>query len=153
VNPFDLRGPEFLIFYLIVSASVIVALILLRRTLESASPLKLDLADPYLVAYLRGGQEETLRVALVSLIDRGLLIADGTRISRADNVTPEAVRKPLDRALLQTFATPFPSLMIHRLKYIARNTRRHCNEMDCCPTIPLIGSASCSSSQLSCFWF
>ncbi len=106
MNPFDLSGPEFLVFYVIVCVFVIAALVLLRWALESATPMKLDLADPYLVAYLRGGQDETLRVAVVSLIDRGLLIANGTTITRADNVSPDSVRKPLDQALLRKFATP-----------------------------------------------
>jgi uncharacterized protein (TIGR04222 family) len=88
VNPFDLRGPEFLLFYFILSAVVIVALVLIRRASESGTAPKLDLADPYLVAHLRGGENEVLRVALVSLIDRGLLKVNGTEITRAKNAVP-----------------------------------------------------------------
>ena len=46
VNPFDLRGPEFLVFYFILSAVVLVALILIRSASESGEAPKLDLADP-----------------------------------------------------------------------------------------------------------
>jgi uncharacterized protein (TIGR04222 family) len=106
VNPFDLRGPQFLLFYFIFSVVVIAALVLLRRKLESTSAPKIDLSDPYLIAYLRGGKNEALRVALVSLIDRGLLIYDGTRIERASNAEPDQVRRPLDKALMEKFATP-----------------------------------------------
>jgi uncharacterized protein (TIGR04222 family) len=106
VNPFDWRGPEFLVFYLILSVFVIVALELVRRALESAAPPKMDLADPYLVAYLRGGESEVLRVAVISLIDRGLLIANGNTITRASTATPNSARKAIDQALLQRFATP-----------------------------------------------
>jgi uncharacterized protein (TIGR04222 family) len=106
VNPFDLRGPEFLLFYFIFSIIVIAALVLLRRKLESTSAPKIDLSDPYLIAYLRGGKNEALRVALVSLIDRGLLIYDGTRIEVAANAGPVSVRRPLEKALLEKFATP-----------------------------------------------
>ena len=79
--PFDLPGPEFLVVYLIVGAIVITAMLLLRHSAETAGP-KISLTDPYLVAFLRGGQNETLRVATVSLIDRGILKADGKRWSR-----------------------------------------------------------------------
>lgn len=106
VNPFDWRGPEFLVFYLILSACVVASLELVRRALESSAPIKMDLADPYLVAYLRGGKNEVLRVAVVSLIDRGLLIANGNTITRAPNVVPNSVRRPVERELLKKFATP-----------------------------------------------
>jgi uncharacterized protein (TIGR04222 family) len=105
VNPFDWRGPEFLVFYLILSACVVASLELVRRALESAAPVKMDLADPYLVAYLRGGENEVLRVAVVSLIDRGLLIANGNTITRAPDVVSNSVRRAIDKALLQKFAT------------------------------------------------
>ena len=105
MNPFDWRGPEFLGFYLILAACVIVGLELGRRAMESASPIKMDLADPYLVAYLRGGENEVLRVAVISLIDRGLLIAVGNMITRAHNVLPGSARRAIDQALLQKFAT------------------------------------------------
>lgn len=107
MNPFDLRGPEFLLFYLIFSAIVIAALVLLRRRLESSSAPKIDLGDPYLIAYLRDGKNEALRVALVALIDRGLLIYDGTRIERASHADPSQVRRPLEKALLEKFAKPY----------------------------------------------
>ena len=104
MNPFDLRGPEFLVFYFIFSLIVIVALVLLRRTWESASMPKVDLSDPYLIAYLRGGKNEALRVAVVSLIDRGLLIFDGTKIERASNASPGSVRRPIEKTLMEKFS-------------------------------------------------
>ncbi len=106
VNPFDLPGPEFLVFYLILATAVIVALVFLRRAAESDNAPKIDLSDPLLIAYLRGGENELLRVAIVSLIDRGLLIVNGTQIKRADNVVPGSVRRAVEKALLEKFATP-----------------------------------------------
>jgi uncharacterized protein (TIGR04222 family) len=106
VNPFDLPGPEFLLSYLILSVVVIAALILLRRAAESGEASKIDLSDPYLIAYLRGGETEALRVALVCLIDRGLLIATGTQIKRADKAGPHSVRRPLEKAVLKTYEKP-----------------------------------------------
>jgi uncharacterized protein (TIGR04222 family) len=106
VNPFDLRGPEFLLFYGILSAVVIGALVLFRRASESGGAAKIDLADPYLIACLRGGNVEVIRVALVSLIDRGLLLINGTQISCAENVSPDSVRRDIDRALIKECAKP-----------------------------------------------
>src|SRR6185503_19282142 len=62
VNPFDLTGPEFLIFYLGLAAVVIGVQFLWRRQSESRNALKIDLADPYLIASLRGGDNEVIRV-------------------------------------------------------------------------------------------
>jgi uncharacterized protein (TIGR04222 family) len=73
----DIYGPYFLAFYATVIVAVIVACYLSigsvdrTRSLEPpAIPAKLD---PYEVAYLRGGENEVARVAIASLIQRGLL--------------------------------------------------------------------------------
>ena len=103
MNPFDLRGPEFLLFFLGLSAFAIVALLVTRKFAESSAAPKLDLSDPYLIAYLRGAEPETLRVAAVSLIDRGLLVANGTQLKTAENASADAVRRPVEKELLRKF--------------------------------------------------
>jgi uncharacterized protein (TIGR04222 family) len=103
MNPFDWRGPEFLFFYLIYSTVVIVILAWLLKQAETFRAPKLDLGDPYLIAHLRGGKNEVLRVAVISLIDRGLLIASGENLSLGKNASPDMVRTPLDQSILQTF--------------------------------------------------
>ncbi|HET9478013.1 MAG TPA: TIGR04222 domain-containing membrane protein [Pyrinomonadaceae bacterium] len=103
MNPFDLPGPEFLLFYVGFSALAIIALVLTRKAAESSAAPKLDLSDPYLIAFLRGAEPETLRVASVSLIDRGLLVATGTQLRTADNASPDAVRRPIEKELLRKF--------------------------------------------------
>jgi uncharacterized protein (TIGR04222 family) len=103
MNPFDLPGPQFLLFYLGLSALVIVALLVARKLAESSAAPKIDLSDPYLIAYLRGGDAETLRVATVSLIDRGLLVATGTQLKSADKASPDSVRRPIEKELLRKF--------------------------------------------------
>ncbi len=105
MNPFDLPGPQFLLFYIILAGVVIAGLVFWRRRVElSASPARLDLSDPYLIAYLRGGEAEVLRVATVALIDRGLLVRNGTQIQRAEHASPDAVRRPVEQALLKKYA-------------------------------------------------
>ena len=103
MNHFDFTGPAFLLFYLVYSALVIVAVVVARRTAESSEAPKLDLSDPHLIAYLRGGTPEALRVAAISLIDRGLLVASGTQLKRAAHATPSSVRRPIENWLLRRF--------------------------------------------------
>lgn len=103
MNPFDLAGPEFLFFFIGLSALTIVALVVTRKIAERSAAPKLDLSDPYLIAYLRGSEPETLRVAAVSLIDRGLLVATGTQLQAAEKASPDAVRRPIEKELLRKF--------------------------------------------------
>lgn len=112
MNPLDLRGPEFLLFYLAFAAVVVTALALLRRQLESGDPPKLPVVDPYLIAYVRGGANEALRVATISLIDRGLLEVHGDRLVRVATLERIEVRRPIERALLDFFAPPSSGLVL-----------------------------------------
>ena len=50
-----------------------------RRAELSAAPARIDLSDPYLIAYLRGGKTEVLRVAKHSTADHAsrMLETDG----------------------------------------------------------------------------
>lgn len=105
MNPFDLSGPEFLFFFIGLSALAIVALVVTRKIAERSAAPKLDLSDPYLIAYLRGAEPETLRVAAVSLIDRGLLVATGTQLQAAEKASPDAVRRPIEKELLAKVQT------------------------------------------------
>lgn len=106
MNPFDLAGPQFLLFYVVFSALVIVGVVVARRMAESSEAPKIDLSDPYLIAYLRGGAPEALRVAVVSLIDRGVLVVGGTQLTTAAQVNPSSFRKPIEAELLRKFKTP-----------------------------------------------
>lgn len=101
--PFDLPGPQFLLFFIGLSAFALIGLVVARKLAESSAAPKLDLSDPYLIAYLRGAEPETLRVAAVSLIDRGLMTATGTQLQAAEKASPEAVRRPIEKELLRRF--------------------------------------------------
>lgn len=79
-NPLDWPGPEFLGFYV---AVIVVATILtgwLRRRCEDGPAPRLGEADPVQIAFLRGGADEALRVALFGLLDRGVLAFANGRI-------------------------------------------------------------------------
>jgi len=100
-NPFALTGPQFLVFYLMLGVAVLGGLYLLRRYAESGSVPRIDYSDPYLLAYLRGGEIETMRVAAVSLIDRGLLQLRDERLTVVDDKATELVRRPVEAAVLR----------------------------------------------------
>lgn len=104
--PFSLAGPPFLAFYAVLMLALWAALWLAKRSLGApgAPTLGPDLArDPYAVACLRVGPEEAVRVAVVALMDRGALAADGDgRVA----ITEDGRRLPsnvdLERAVLQS---------------------------------------------------
>jgi len=106
MNPFDLHGPEFLLLYFCFSLFVIIAIAILRRRAETGPAPKIDLGDPYLIAYLRGGEHEVLRVAVISLVDRGMLDMDDQIIRRADQVTDDMLKHPIEYEVLKKFGDP-----------------------------------------------
>jgi uncharacterized protein (TIGR04222 family) len=90
----DMYGPYFLAFYATVIAAVIVACTITIRSVDRTRsleppeiPAKLD---PYEIAYLRGGENEVTRVAIASLIHRGLLevIEQRTFLTKAKTMSP-----------------------------------------------------------------
>jgi uncharacterized protein (TIGR04222 family) len=105
VNPFDLSGPEFLLFYLVLGALVTIGVVLLRRSAESGPPIPGGVADPYLIATLRGGSKETLTVAVMTLIDSGLLRVEADGLVAAGPDAVVKARRPLEKAILERFAT------------------------------------------------
>lgn len=104
MNPFMLTGFSFLAFYLIVGILVAWGLRRWIRNSESsdAAPMQ-NLTDPYLIAYLRAGENEAMRVATVALLDRGLLVADGEKVKTKSNASVELVKRPIEKAILRKF--------------------------------------------------
>lgn len=106
MNPFDLPGPQFLGFYLVFAAVVLVLSRLLQRRLEGGDAPPAVQQDPYAIAYLRGGPHEVLRVATLSLVDRGLLqVEDGQLRCRDADVTA-GTDDTIEQAVLRICATP-----------------------------------------------
>ena len=109
MNPFDLDGPRFLIFYLVLGLVSYALLRVLVTYRERQHPIpKLKMSDPFQIAFLRGSKNEAIRIASLTLIDRGLL-----EVFDASSSTPTlATRHPsdislgksrLERALLRLF--------------------------------------------------
>ena len=62
MNPFDLRGPEFLVFYTVFGAATLTLVRLLLNRFEADSTTPPIPGDYLEIAYLRGGRNEALRV-------------------------------------------------------------------------------------------
>ena len=103
MNPFDLRGPQFLLLYAVVGVAVLGALALVRILRESG-PSRVRLTDPYLIGCLRGGEPEALRLVVVSLVDRELLERAGTTLTARPGAAARVLH-PLERAVLERFET------------------------------------------------
>lgn len=105
MNPFELRGFSFLFFYIVLSVGTMIAL---RYWFKFSEPAEGELPkfnDPYLIAYLRGGGDEALKVATISLTDRGLLVLDGEKLKRKSG-SLDVAQRGIERAVLQAFAKP-----------------------------------------------
>ena len=118
VNPFDLRGPEFLVFYGCLGAAVTVLVFLMRRAGERGDPPH-PLSDYLDIAFLRGGAGEAIRVAILTLVDRGMLTLSGDdaveagRQDAAGRVTKSTERAIVSRAAVAT-KTPGADRRRHR---------------------------------------
>ncbi len=103
-NPFDLRGPDFLSFFLCFSIALIIILNELRKRSESDQSTTFDLAqDPYQIAYLRGGKRHLIQSAAFSLLDRKLLKTRDAKLRTIHGNSIESARSPLERAILKRF--------------------------------------------------
>jgi uncharacterized protein (TIGR04222 family) len=106
MNPFALHGPAFLTFYGVVGVLAIVLQYCWSRAREAGGrPSALKMTDPYLIAYLRDGGGEALRVAAVLLMERKLLTASG-RMLVAEAGAGEKAGNPVEKAVLELFRTP-----------------------------------------------
>jgi uncharacterized protein (TIGR04222 family) len=109
--PFNLSGPAFLFVYLLLGVASLIAFLVMQTSREArGADRKRDasrkLTDPYAVAYLRGGADEAVRVAIMSLIDRGLLDEDDGKVFAKNHAQLEGVRRPIEKAVLQSAAKP-----------------------------------------------
>jgi uncharacterized protein (TIGR04222 family) len=104
-NPFALHGASFLVLFLLVSVMALGCQYLWSRARELSGMVpQLNITDPYQIAYLRGGADQALNVAAVSLIDRGLLKgADAALIAERNAVG--LVRRPIEKAILELYLT------------------------------------------------
>jgi uncharacterized protein (TIGR04222 family) len=106
LNPFDLTGFGFLSFYLAFGVAFVLGARYWIRMNEhdSARPMPQLSSDPYLIAYLRGGAQEAIKIAIISLVDRGLLEIDKDSIRAANTDAASLAVRPIERAILSRYA-------------------------------------------------
>jgi len=98
-NPLDLRGPQFLLFYLCLGIVVTLAAGWLRRSREQVAEPPRPLTDYLEIAFLRGGPGEAIRVAILNLVDRGVLALSGEAVTLAPGQSTAHLLRPTERAI------------------------------------------------------
>jgi uncharacterized protein (TIGR04222 family) len=107
----NVTGPQFLLLYvaLAVAANLWLRWHYSTREREARTGTLGLTNDPYQIALLRGGPAEAIRVAVITLLNRGLLTEEDGRLRAARADAAEFVRHPIDRALLEAFQAPAPA--------------------------------------------
>jgi len=93
-------GPQFLILFMAICAVVYVSVTVAIRTGEASSFGEQRLRDPYLIAYLRGDVDESIRVAALALLLRGLLKVNTAEFRTVDPSEIDRADVPIEKALL-----------------------------------------------------
>ena len=104
MNPFNLAGPEFLLFYVIFSAALLIGACIYWHVRTSRADVPV-LTNPYEIAYLRGGPAEAIRVAVIGLIERGVLTADELRVVRTVEGGEAGISDRFERKIAEYFST------------------------------------------------
>lgn len=136
MNPFDLRGPEFLFFYVVLSVFVLFVTAWLRHLMERGPTPQVHLDDPYFFAYLRGGITEAFRTAIVVLLDRGWLFAEGNTVNRRNDVEPKPEQPAIEQEVLSFFCAPhaaYEALKSCSLGPAASNYEKQATDLDLIP--------------------
>ena len=109
MNPFDWTGPWFLLFYLVLGVFSYWFVYFYVTYRERQQPVpKLKMSDPFQIAFLRGGENEAIRIASISLIDRGLLriIDASSKTPKLETTYPRDInlgKTRIERALLKLY--------------------------------------------------
>jgi uncharacterized protein (TIGR04222 family) len=123
VNPFDWRGPEFLAFYAVFACVVIVVARMTRILVERDPRLTDRIADPYAIAFLRGGATEAARTAAVALAKRGSLVESDGKLVAAEGAL-NGTSDPLEIAVLEREGAGLADAETQVAYHVALNQRR-----------------------------
>jgi uncharacterized protein (TIGR04222 family) len=102
MNPFDLLGPDFLVFYLIVAAVVAVLAAWLRWHLRQPTDpgdVRPSALSPYHLAYLADGPKLAMNAAAAALVQQGALGVGSRTGQLAPTDTPPQPAHPLEGAV------------------------------------------------------
>jgi len=104
MNPFDLPGTLFLPLYLLFGIGVTLVVVAIRNSMEPAEGPRLNLSDPYPIAYLRGGSGEVLRLATVSLVGGNFLKVEDDKITLPGGTEKKGTHPKIEAEVLQFFS-------------------------------------------------
>ena len=95
-------GPQFLILFVAICVAVYVCVTVVIGMGETGARGERRIRDPYLIAYLRGATDESIRVATLALVLRGLLQVKTSEFRTADPSEIDRAAVPIEKALLST---------------------------------------------------
>jgi len=129
-NPIaDMYGPYFLLFYAFVSGVTIVICGLSIHSSDQTANLPLPLVpanpDPYEIAYMRGGENEVIRLALLNLTGRGYLQIAGDRLEKARNHPDPLILPVIERDVFRWFVSSHKAQEIFQSSLPA-TVKQHC---------------------------
>ena len=99
MNPLDLPGPAFLLFYVVCAGGACIAVHRSNRASEPDVPTGTVPTDPLSIAYLRGGVSEVIRVTALALLERGVLALGPADTLRVIARGPDLPTSVVDGAL------------------------------------------------------
>lgn len=115
---FDLHGPEFLLFFVLLTATVFILAAMLRRRLrEPAGFVDGDELPrhPYAVAALAGGSVQAVHAAVVGLVRRGLLeLTASGRLKRSPDAPQPTDLHPIESEILRNVPACGETLRVTR---------------------------------------
>ena len=102
-----MRGPQFLLFFVVVAIGAYVALgIFITSRERERWPGDRRVRDPYAIAFLRGGTRELVQVVALALAWRGLLQVGKSNLQSVKSADTERVSQPIEKAVLQACRGP-----------------------------------------------
>jgi len=110
--PFNLPGEVFIVFYVLAAVVAVGCATLAAREASAAAPSRLPLlTDPYDIAFVRARSDEVVRVAVLSLIDRGLIEWNATDDTIVATRWAEAAQPKhlVEREILAVVREPTPA--------------------------------------------
>lgn len=125
MNPFDLGADGFLFFYIALSIALSAGAHQLIVRVERAVVPGLEklCADPYCIAYLRGGTLAVAQLTVVMLLDRALLrIVGDTRVEAVAGWGSTLVDHPVEQAVMRTCEKPTNATELHQWNLVLRAT-------------------------------
>lgn len=106
MNILALSGPSFLLFYF---GLMVVVCFVTQQLVNRAETIKFKprtkLSDPYAIGYLQSGPAGVIRVAVISLYDRGILVNKGTSLKVNTSKKNPTLGHPVEKRLVLLIAS------------------------------------------------